>query len=167
MSTTTLEGPDRPLESEGGLPPSSPLPRSLQSIAGVIAEGPVDRWAHRRWGDVFVINAFPFERLVAVCDPVEVKRLWTLPPDQLDAGQGNAVLGPLVGRSSTLLLDADQHLQTRRALLPPFHGERMRALGEVMREEAAVEIASWPIGTRFCRAPSSSPCASSFVRSSG
>jgi cytochrome P450 len=134
-------------------PPESRLPRTAQSLLGLVAEGPVDRRAFRRFGEVFAIDAYPFERLVAVCDPAEIKRLWALPPDQLDAGQGNAVLGPLVGRSSVLLLDGEKHLTTRRALLPPFHGERMQGLVEVMRAEAEAEVETWPLGRPFALLP--------------
>jgi len=134
-------------------PPGSRLPRLAQSFIGVVAEGPADRRLHRQHGDVFQIDAFPFKRLVAVCDPVEVRRLWSLPPEQLDAGRGNAILGPLVGRSSVLLLDGDEHLSTRRALLPAFHGDRMQALTAVMREEAQAEVASWPTDRPFAVLP--------------
>lgn len=149
-------GPHNVELSESGAaqpPPGSRLPRLAQSFIGVVAEGPADRRLHRQHGDVFQIDAFPFKRLVAVCDPFEVKRLWSLPPEQLDAGRGNAILGPLVGRSSVLLLDGDEHLSTRRALLPAFHGDRMQALTAVMREEAQAELATWPKGHPFAVLP--------------
>jgi cytochrome P450 len=34
-------------------------------------------------------------------------------------------------------------------LLPPFHGERMRVYGDVMRELAEAEVATWPSGEEF------------------
>ena len=37
------------------------------------------------------------------------------------------MLGPVVGERSVLLLDGAEHLRQRKLLLPPFHGERMRA----------------------------------------
>ena len=39
-------------------------------------------------------------------------------------------------------------------MLPPFHGERMRAYEEAITEVAAAEIATWPIGTPFALHPS-------------
>ena len=33
-------------------------------------------------------------------------------------------------------------------MLPPFHGERMRAYEAVMAEATEREVASWPVGRR-------------------
>ena len=43
-----------------------------------------------------------------------------------------------------LLLDGPEHMRERKTLLPPFHGERMQAYGELIREIAEREVASWP-----------------------
>lgn len=48
-----------------------------------------------------------------------------------------------------LLLDGPEHLRQRRLLLPPFHGERMRAYGERMEAIAAAQVARWPAGEPF------------------
>jgi len=56
------------------------------------------------------------------------------------------VLRPVVGDNSVLLLDEQAHLAQRKLLLPPFHGERMQRYGDLMREVAEREIASWPHG---------------------
>lgn len=39
-------------------------------------------------------------------------------------------------------------------MLPPFHGERMRAYEEAITEVAAAEIATWPVGSEFPIHPS-------------
>jgi cytochrome P450 len=103
----------------------------------------------RRYGDVFALKIWPFQMLVVVGDPAEVKRIFTGDPAQLHAGEGNSVLGPLVGPHSVLLLDEAEHLRQRKLLLPPFHGERMRVYGEVMRELTEAEVATWPAGREF------------------
>jgi cytochrome P450 len=64
------------------------------------------------------------------------------------------MLGPIVGQRSVLLLDGAEHLRHRRLLLPPFHGQRMQAYAEVMRESADLEIDSWPVGEPFQLLPS-------------
>jgi cytochrome P450 len=84
-----------------------------------------------------------------VFEPELVKRLFRGPPERLRAGEANAVLGPVVGSRSVLLLDGAQHMRERKLLLPPFHGERMRAYQEVMRDAADRAIDSWPVGQRF------------------
>ena len=63
-----------------------------------------------------------------VFDPALVKELFQGPREQLHAGEANAMLGPVLGERSVLLLDGAEHLRHRRLMLPPFHGARMQAL---------------------------------------
>src|SRR5205807_4667675 len=65
--------------------------------------------------------------ILMVFEPELVKQVFRGSPDQLRAGEANAVLGPVVGARSLLLLDGAEHLRERKLLLPAFHGERMRA----------------------------------------
>ena len=54
-------------------------------------------------------------------------------PDQATAGDVNAHdLGAVLGANSLLLLDGDRHLEARRLMLPPFHGERLRTHAELL-----------------------------------
>src|SRR5207249_11626984 len=50
----------------------------------------------------------------------------------------------VLGLRSILWLEGQEHLRRRKLMLPPFHGERMRAYEDVIREVAAGEIATWP-----------------------
>jgi cytochrome P450 len=86
---------------------------------------------------------------VMVFDPALVKQVFQGAPDQLHAGEANDLLGPILGRRSVLLLDGADHLRHRRLMLPPFHGERMRAYAEVIRASADREIEAWPVGLEF------------------
>src|SRR4029453_17789194 len=52
-----------------------------------------------------------------------------------------------------LLTDGKEHLRQRKLMLPPFHGERMRAYGSLMKEAAEREISSWPLGEEFALLP--------------
>ena len=90
---------------------------------------------------------------VMVFHPELVKQVFRAPPTQLRAGEANAVLGPVVGARSVLLLDGAEHMRQRKLLLPPFHGERMRAYEQTMREAADRAIDSWPVDatSRCCR----------------
>ena len=54
---------------------------------------------------------------------------------------------------SVLLLDGPEHMRERKTLLPPFHGERMQAYGELIREIAEREVATWPTREPIARAP--------------
>ena len=76
-------------------------------------------------------------------DPADVRTVFTGDPEVLHAGKGNKVLRPVLGRRSVLLLDQPDHLPQRKLLLPPFHGDRMGAFAETMREIAERELGGW------------------------
>ena len=67
----------------------------------------------RRYGDAVTFGTLFDERFVMVFDPELVKELFQGSSDQLHAGEANALLGPIVGERSVLLLDGS------RAPAPP------------------------------------------------
>ena len=81
-----------------------------------------------------------------VSDPDVVKQVFKGDPEVFRAGEGNAILSPLVGHNSVLTLDGSAHMTQRKLMLPPFHGRRMQAYGELMRDIAQREVDSWPAG---------------------
>jgi cytochrome P450 len=110
-------------------------------------------WALRRYGDPFTLRFSNAGRLVFVSDPAAIKTVFAGDPDVFHAGEGNAILEPLVGRSSVLLLDGPDHVRHRRLLLPPFHGERMHRYAERIAEIARREVARWPLGAPVALRP--------------
>jgi cytochrome P450 len=84
--------------------------------------------------------------MVLVSAPEDVRRVFAAPPDVLLGGGSGSILEPFAGRRSILLLDGEEHLAQRRRMLPPFHGERMRARRALVAELAREEIARWPRG---------------------
>ena len=97
-----------------------------------------------RYGDMFSYR-LPYEgRWVFLSDPEAIKQVFTGDPRLLHAGEANIVLLPVLGEHSVLLLDEPEHMKERKLMLPPFHGKRMKAYGEVMTEIAAEEIERWP-----------------------
>jgi cytochrome P450 len=137
------------LISGGSTLPGPRLPRPVAGVRFLATEHRMLARYRRRYGDIFAVKVWPFDPLVVVGDPAEVKRIFRGDPAQLHAGEGNQVLGPVVGPRSVLVLDEQEHLRTRKMLLPPFHGARMRVYGDVMREEAEAEVATWPSGAEF------------------
>ena len=79
-----------------------------------------------------------------VCDPADIKAVFTAPADVLHPGEGTQILEPIVGPNSILLLDEGRHLAQRKLVLPAFHGDRMAALTDVIADVTESEIASWP-----------------------
>jgi cytochrome P450 len=112
----------------------------------------------RRFGDCFTVG-FPIvpgtrrrprrPTFVFFSDPDAIRTIFTGDEEQLRAGEANAFLEPILGEHSLLLLDGARHLHERRMVQPPFHGERMQAYGEVMRDVTARAVAAWPAGRPF------------------
>lgn len=134
-------------------PPGPRLPRLLQTLGFIFFSRHFIDGCRRRYGDVVTFSSLFDSRFVMVFDPELVKQVFRGPPEQLRAGEANAVLRPVVGDRSVLLLDGADHMRERRLLLPPFHGERMRTYETVMREAADRAIDSWPVGEPFALLP--------------
>jgi cytochrome P450 len=106
-----------------------------------------------RYGDSFTVRIAQEGDWVMLTDPDDVQQVFKGDPRLLHAGEANAILGPLLGHNSVLLLDEDRHISQRKLLLPPFHGERMRAYGDLMSSVARLEIERWPRGEPFALWP--------------
>ena len=145
----------RSVELEPRLPPGPRLPRILQTAGFMLGSSPwfIDA-CRRRFGDVVTFRTLFDSEFVMVFHPALVKELFQGPGEQLRAGEANAMLGPVVGERSVLLLDGAEHLRHRRLMLPPFHGRRMQAFAEAMRRAADLEIDAWPVGEPFALLPS-------------
>ena len=103
----------------------------------------------QRYGEAFSVKFVGFQRpMVMISDPVAIKALYTERENGLPPGR-NIVLEPIMGSRSILLLEGAEHMARRKLMLPPFHGERMRAYLPVVEEIVAAEIDSWPIGEEF------------------
>ena len=140
----------RPAEAGARRPPGSRLPGIVQGLR--YARNPVGFFVdlNRRYGDLFMVRFPYFGDVAYVADPEVVKQVFTGSASRFHAGEANAtVLEPQLGPSSVLTLDEDEHLRQRKLLLPPFHGERVRRYGDVMREMTHADIASWPVGQPF------------------
>ena len=107
----------------------------------------------RRYGDTFALRLTGAGELVFISDPASIKQLFAADRgNRLAPGRG-LILEPVLGPRSLLLVEGEQHLRRRRLMLPPFHGERMRAYEQVMIEAAERDLARWPLGTPFALQP--------------
>ncbi len=143
-----------PAPVEPRLPPGPPLPRILQTFGFMLGGARFLEACRRRYGNVVTFRTVFDDGFVMLFDPAEIKELFQGPHEQLRAGEANAMLGPVVGQRSVLLLDGAEHLRHRRLLLPPFHGQRMHAFTAAMQRSADLEIDAWPVGEPFALLPS-------------
>ena len=134
-------------------PPGPKLPRFVQTFFFIFGSRWFIRRMHRHYGPIVHLSTAFDSNFVMVFDPALVREVFRAPPGRLRAGEANEPLGAALGRRSLLLLDGDDHLRQRRLMLPPFHGQRMRAYEEVMREAADRTIDAWPLDREFALLP--------------
>ena len=138
-------------ELKQDLPPGPPFPGFLHTLvaAGTIVSGSFRLGAleplRKRYGDLFTVHFPTLGKAVMVGNPELVKQVFMADKDTLHAGS-QSPLGNVLGRNSLLAIDGDHHMEQRKLVLPPFHGERMHAYEAIVEEEALREIESWPEG---------------------
>jgi cytochrome P450 len=131
------------------LPPGPRAPAAIQTALLIGRPVSFFQGCRRRFGETFSARALGIGRLVFISDPPSLKRLFGADRQNTIAPGRNIVLAPVLGQRSLLLLEGDEHLRRRKLMLPPFHGERMRAYEKVMAEATERELRSWPVGREF------------------
>jgi len=119
--------------------PGAPVLRS--PVPGVHA-------LRRRYGDVFAVNLPALGRAVVVADPALIKQVFAADEDTLHFGEGSP-FGSTLGPHSLLAIDGAEHIEHRKLVMPPLHGERMRAYESIVEQETMREIETWPEARRF------------------
>jgi cytochrome P450 len=129
------------------LPPGPRLPTLVQTLMFVRDRRNTMARLRRRFGDTFVMRIAPGGRVfVMVSTPEHFKEVFTGPAEVFHAGEGNAILRPVMGEHSVLLVDEDQHQRARKLLMPPFNGAALRAYAPMVSELAAEQVSGWPTG---------------------
>jgi cytochrome P450 len=133
------------MASDPELPPGPRSPVAVQTVRYVVDPYGMFESGQRAFGDVFTVRVMS-ETWVVLAHPDAVREVFAHGPDELDSGVANHSLRPLLGTRNVLLLDGAEHLRRRKLVLPPFHGDRMRAYEGLIREATRREIAAWPVG---------------------
>ncbi len=102
-----------------------------------------------KYGDAFTFRLPQLPPLVVFSDPEVVKTVFADSGDTLHAGEFNRSLSAFLGDKSVLMVDGKAHMRKRKLLMPPFHGERMLAYGELMMSLADEYIDDLPEGEPF------------------
>jgi cytochrome P450 len=127
-------------------PPSTTLRWLLRPI-------PVMESCREQYGDVFTLRFLHEGTTVLVSHPEDVQRLFTADPTAVHTGESRRLVRPIFGVNSLTTIDEDAHAAQRRLLLPPVHGDRLRAHAEIMTEVARAEVATWKLGEPIAIAP--------------
>ena len=135
------------------LPPGPSAPPAVQTARWLFRPIEFMDTCRRRHGDTFSVKFLGFDTpMVMLAAPEAIRSLYRGRQDGLPPGRSFA-LEPVMGARSVLLLEGPEHLSRRKLMLPPFHGERMRAYESVIAEVARAEIDSWPLTEPFAIHP--------------
>lgn len=129
-----------------GLPPGPRWPRPIQTA--LWARKPIGfvQRCRARYGDMFTLRVVALGNLVIIFDPALIKQVFTRDHEAFHTGEANAGLTSVLGTESLLTVDDARHLNLRRMMLPPFHGESVAAYRERVAAIAAAEVERWPVG---------------------
>lgn len=129
-----------------GLPPGPGGPSPLQLRRWLRGNVDYVEQNRARFGDTFTLRFPTIGPLVFTGEPAVVKAVFAQDRDNtLPAGRSIA-LEPVLGPRSLLLLQGEAHMRRRKLMLPPFHGERMRAYEETITRATRAEVATWRAG---------------------
>lgn len=131
------------------LPPGPRMPAALQALGWAKRPYPLMKRCRERYGDTFTLRILHSGTWVFLCDPADVKKVFTAPAASLGVELANPLLLPVLGPRSVMLLEEPEHMPRRRLMLPPFHGRRTGADAEMMAEVTRSEIRRWPVGEPF------------------
>ena len=129
--------------------PTSKTPRLLQAAQWMLDPVSYLSTNFQHYGDLF---AAPLvfgsdEPVLLVNEPKAMQYLFTHDMGKDFTAPGEPLLEPLVGRQSLMLLSGTQHRHRRQLVMPPLHGERLKAYGQVMLQVSQDVIQQWPVNT--------------------
>lgn len=138
----------RTATSSPELPPKLQLPATLQTLLAFFWMDGVEAYL-LRGPALRTMKVLGIGEVVAIHDPVALKRVFTADGETVRAGEIIARILPVLGPEALVMLDGERHLSRRRLLLAPFHGESVRKYADLIADVAAAEVETWPIGEEF------------------
>jgi cytochrome P450 len=112
--------------------PSGPRITPIQTYRFIRKPSELFLDCRARYGDPFTLP-LPMGNVVITGSPEGLREIFSADPNLFES-LGQLPLVPVVGENSLLLIGGQRHKRERKLLMPPFHGERMRAYGQLMRE---------------------------------
>lgn len=105
------------------------------------------RACRARYGDPYTVPSLN-GKVVCTGDPEGIREIFSADPETF-APWAADTLRPMLGDGSILVLGGERHKRERKLLMPPFHGERMRAYGTLMVDVARRHLARRNAGEMF------------------
>lgn len=129
------------------VPALPPGPRSaILSTASIIRDPyGFQRRLRARYGDFVTVPSLN-GKVVFGFTPAMASAVFTADASTFVAW-GSKTIAAVLEPESVLVTDGERHKRDRRLLMPPFHGSRMRAYGDVMRRTARTWLRRWQPGS--------------------
>lgn len=133
------------------LPNTLDKPAFLQKLQWVFDPVGYMEDAVEKHPDIFSAEVVGFgDDLIFINQPEAIQEVLNNDRKKFAApGRVNNVLQPLIGDYSVIMLDGERHKRRRQLLIPPFHGERMRAYGQLICDIAEKVFQTLPINQTF------------------
>jgi cytochrome P450 len=138
---------------KGDLPPTPPLPASLQTLICRWMPLGLFEWCRRHLGDRFTLYPVDLPPVVFLSAPADIRAVLSAPASVLQPGAGGSAIAPIVGPHSFMLHEADEHLHGRRIILPSFSAAAVDEHSHRLTMIVQDEIASWPLESSFAVLP--------------
>ncbi len=135
------------------LPDGPKNPPFLQRLQWIVRPLETLDARSQKYGDTFRVRSNKLTSILYFSSPQALQTIFTADPEQLNSAEGNQLLKPLLGDHSLILLDGKSHQRQRQLLMPPFHGERMRAYGHLICAITEQVISQWLPGKPFAVRP--------------
>jgi cytochrome P450 len=127
-----------------GLPPGMPLPTTILTYVYWRSPFSYMERCQARYGKRFTHRMTSFPQLVFLSDPAEVKAMLAAPANVLHPGEGGVKIAPIVNDNSFMLLDGEEHLSGRRAVLPALQRRIIETENLWVMDTVRRAIALWP-----------------------
>ncbi|MEC3956868.1 cytochrome P450 [Nocardia sp. CDC153] len=132
------------------LPPGPKLPAVVQTLLFTLARHRIYPIFTRRYGSTFLIKpTAPYRNMVVLGSPEDIKTVFAGSPAIYHAGDGNAIMRPVMGPHAVLVTDEDEHKRVRRLLTPAFGARALNGYRDGVTELVRAQVASWPEGRPF------------------
>lgn len=130
-------------------PPVVATPASWNLLQWIVQPLPFLENCADRYGDCFTVNLGNFARFNFFSNPAAIEQIFSTAGPKFESGRANMILRRTLGDNSLLLLDGEAHKRQRQLLMPPFHGERMRAYAELIPQITTAITQQWQPGQPF------------------
>jgi len=132
--------------------PGPKTPSFLQSLQWVFDPVSYLKSTHNRYPDIFMTRNLGLgsPTSVLVSHPQALQQLFTSDRKQFSVPvEFNRILQPLIGEFSIFLIGGNLHAKRRQLVMPSFHGDRIRAYGELIYRITEQVMDQLPPGKSF------------------